>query len=413
MPWPMRSGRTKRSARWTDRPVSIVAPKPTTSSSSTANRALPHMTFASDSRLVVDVQAVNDHVDRRPVRRRDRGDRGGDPQRARRGGDDDRSRRLPPPRPLPHDRLLETMARFGRPARMGGRRELTMAERRPGRDQAGGRGRHPTGSGDLRGARQRRPGRDHRCRGAVPPAPAAVGRARVAVEDEGGGRLSGRRSRPGRSGPPRRPLRPAGPDRPGHRPAAARGRVRDASRRTTFASDDPAALPIYVRAGMPPRWASLYVEGPAERLAPPPATIRTEMRPPMSWRRLERSGAATTDGGPGHWAAQCGRRQLRRLDGEQVVASASGRARQPSTIRVLNRLVVHPDAAVDPVPATLAALTPSRPRRRHPRRRPGPSARSSGPCSTLGFRIADRDQFMASEPDLFDPARLIPNPGML
>ena len=33
------------------------------------------------------------------------------------------------------------------------------------------------------------------------------------------------------------------------------------------------------------------------------------------------------------------------------------------------------------------------------------------PLLDLGFRIADRDQYMASEPDLVDPARLDPQPG--
>src|SRR5262245_25973676 len=37
----------------------------------------------------------------------------------------------------------------------------------------------------------------------------------------------------------------------------------EAGRRTTFASDDPRAIPIYVRAGMRPWWISLYIEGPA------------------------------------------------------------------------------------------------------------------------------------------------------
>jgi hypothetical protein len=41
---------------------------------------------------------------------------------------------------------------------------------------------------------------------------------------------------------------------------------------------------------------------------------------------------------------------------------------------------------------------------------PSPALR---PLLDLGFRIADRDQYMASEPGLIDPARLIPNPGML
>jgi hypothetical protein len=29
------------------------------------------------------------------------------------------------------------------------------------------------------------------------------------------------------------------------------------------------------------------------------------------------------------------------------------------------------------------------------------------------FRIGDRDTYMASSPGLVDPARLVPNPGML
>jgi hypothetical protein len=31
----------------------------------------------------------------------------------------------------------------------------------------------------------------------------------------------------------------------------------------------------------------------------------------------------------------------------------------------------------------------------------------------LGFLVQDRDQYLASEPGLVDPARLVPNPGML
>ncbi len=46
-------------------------------------------------------------------------------------------------------------------------------------------------------------------------------------------------------------------------------------------------------------------------------------------------------------------------------------------------------------------------------------ARVAGPSPVLpvllaaGFRITDRDEFMASDPGLVDPARLVPNPGML
>ena len=41
---------------------------------------------------------------------------------------------------------------------------------------------------------------------------------------------------------------------------------------------------------------------------------------------------------------------------------------------------------------------------------PNPALR---PLLEGGFRVKDRDQFMATEPDLIDPARLIPNSGML
>ena len=113
-----------------------------------------------------------------------------------------------------------------------------------------------------------------------------------------------------------------------------------------------------------------------------------------------------------HWAAQSAADTFAVLDGEIVVGIANARARQASPVRVLNRLVVHPDAAVDPVAVTTAALA------RAGRegivlasvQGPSPVLR---PLLDLGFRIADRDQFLASDPDLVDPARLIPNPGML
>ena len=30
-----------------------------------------------------------------------------------------------------------------------------------------------------------------------------------------------------------------------------------------------------------------------------------------------------------------------------------------------------------------------------------------------GFRVIDRDQYLASDPGIVDPARFLPNPGML
>ncbi len=187
----------------------------------------------------------------------------------------------------------------------------------------------------------------------------------------------------------------------------------DAVRKTTFASDDPRALPVYVRAGMQPLWASLYVEGPADRIPEAPASVSIEPAGPNELAAAER-GWTGFDRSVDHafWASQPDADTfLVRADGE-IVAAGIARARQASTVRVLDRLVVSPDPAVDPVPVMLAAI------RRAGRggvaligvQGPNPVLRV---LLDLGFRVADRDQFMASEPDLIDPLRLIPNGGTL
>ena len=186
-----------------------------------------------------------------------------------------------------------------------------------------------------------------------------------------------------------------------------------AEHRTTFASDDPRALPIYVRAGMRPLWASLYVEGPGDRIPAAPAGLSTRdatadelARVEADWTGNDRSIDWQ------HWTSQASADNFAVVVGDEVVGLATARVRQASPVRVLNRLVVHPDGGVDPLPVTLAAIA----RASHGGvvltcvQGPSPVLRA---LLDLGYRIADRDQFMATEPDLVDPARLIPNPGML
>jgi GNAT superfamily N-acetyltransferase len=186
-----------------------------------------------------------------------------------------------------------------------------------------------------------------------------------------------------------------------------------AERRSTFASDDPRAMPLYVRAGMRPWWASLYVEGNAAGLPPDPAGITTRDASAAELAAIERgwSGHDRLDEWE-HWATQIESDTfVVLLDGE-VVGIANARARQAAPVRALNRLLVHPDPAVDPLAVTLSAV------RRAARDRivlvtvqgPSPALR---PLLERGFRIADRDQFMATDRDILDPARLIPSPGML
>ena len=181
--------------------------------------------------------------------------------------------------------------------------------------------------------------------------------------------------------------------------------------RTTFASADPRAVPLYVRAGMTPLWPCLYLEGSPEGLpAPDPAITITAA---ASERLAELERAWTGAHRPidhAFWASQADAEPFAVFQGGQPVALGYARARQASPARVIDRMVVRPGS--DPIAPVLAAI------------RLG--ARGSaivvcllGPNPVLPillqarFRIIDRDQFMASDPTLVDPIRLLPNPGML
>jgi len=184
----------------------------------------------------------------------------------------------------------------------------------------------------------------------------------------------------------------------------------DAPRRTTFASDDPRALPIYVRAGMTPLWPNLYVQGEATGLATPPGLdVVTAAAEELASLELAWTGA---DRGDDHrfWASQADADPFIVVDRDGPVALAIGRARQVSDVRVIDRMLVRPGA--DPVPPVFAAL-------RRTDRGTRVVASLLGPSPVLpvllgiGFHVVDRDQLMASDPGLIDPARLLPNPGML
>jgi GNAT superfamily N-acetyltransferase len=184
----------------------------------------------------------------------------------------------------------------------------------------------------------------------------------------------------------------------------------DAPRRTTFSSDDPRALPAYVRAGMTPLWPCLYVEGEGDRLAPPAGFDVVAASPDeLAALELAWTGADRADDHR-FWASQADGDPFLVADGDGPVALAIGRARQVSDVRVVDRMVIRPGA--DPVPPILAAL-------RRTDRGSRVMAHLLGPSPALpvlldhGFLVVDRDQYLASDAGVVDPLRVLPNPGML
>lgn len=194
--------------------------------------------------------------------------------------------------------------------------------------------------------------------------------------------------------------------------------LRGRRERTTFASADPRALPVYVRAGLTPWWVSLYVAGDAGRLPRPPG-LDVERAEPDRLAALELAWTGA-DRLVDHrsWASLAGADSFLVTDSTGPVAAGCARVRQTTPERTLERLVIRPGAdVVDPV---LAAL-------RRTARPPGVPGGAShivhatvpGPHPALrpllehGMRIVDRDQYLATRPDLVDPARRLPSPGML
>lgn len=184
----------------------------------------------------------------------------------------------------------------------------------------------------------------------------------------------------------------------------------EVAQRTTFASDDPRAMPLYIRAGMAPLWTLLYLIGPSGGLAPRLA-LTTAPADPDRIPALERDWTGIDRPGDHRfWASQAGADAFVVQSVGDAVAAGYGRARQNGTARALDRLIVRPD--VDPVDPILAAIARAGSGGPVLVAIPGsnPAVR---PLLAAGFRIDARDTFMASDPSLVDPARLLPNPGLL
>jgi GNAT superfamily N-acetyltransferase len=182
--------------------------------------------------------------------------------------------------------------------------------------------------------------------------------------------------------------------------------------RTTFASDDPRAMPLYVSFGMHPLWPNLYVRGEAARLPDPPSGLVVEAVAAevvagheRDWTGIDRPEDHR------YWAGQPQSRAFVVRDKTRVVATGHRRARLRGRGSWLANFLVAP--GVEPTGPTLAAI-----------RAAGAPDGWIGTCVlgpnpvlgillARGFRVFDRDTFMASAPELVDPERILPNTSFL
>jgi len=182
--------------------------------------------------------------------------------------------------------------------------------------------------------------------------------------------------------------------------------------RTTFSSDDPRALPLYVRSGMAPLWPSLYISGDprglpvdADDLAVEDATFEDVARLEGEWAGVDRSPDVA------FWRQHIAPRAAVVVRAGRPVAVALSRGRLNGFGRWIDRALVAPNE--DPVAALVAVV------RHGADGRDLIGASVAGPSPLLPvllaarFRIRDQDTFMASDPDLIDPARILANTGIL
>ena len=183
----------------------------------------------------------------------------------------------------------------------------------------------------------------------------------------------------------------------------------DAWPRTTFASDDPRALPLYVRAGMLAYWPNLYLTGDPTRIAPDPdPTYEVEPASLEAVADLE-AGWAGVDRSPdlGYWATLPAVRPFVVRAGGRIVGAGIGRNAFRAPMRWMHEAVAAPDA--DGPAVLLAALGYAL----AGQELGGACVPGASPLVRrlldLGFRVRDRDTFLASDAALVDPLREIVN----
>jgi GNAT superfamily N-acetyltransferase len=199
----------------------------------------------------------------------------------------------------------------------------------------------------------------------------------------------------------------------------------NARRKQTFSSRHAHALPLYTSFGVDAWWPLLYLQGDPARLTVPagwrvaPVSAEQAAGCERDWTGIDRAGdyqawaarpgadsvqisAGPVSGGPVSGNTVSGN------TGSGVIATGIVLRSGPETgiMRLVTAPVVKEDGiAATAVLAALAGLTglanvclPG----------PHPAVR---PLLAAGWRVADFDLFMASEPGMLDPRRAVPSPS--
>jgi GNAT superfamily N-acetyltransferase len=185
---------------------------------------------------------------------------------------------------------------------------------------------------------------------------------------------------------------------------------RDEPRRMTFSSLHPHALPLYTRFGVDAWWPLLYLAGPVAALRAPdgwsvsvsgPAEVAAAE---LGWTGVDRAADHRA------WAARPHGFPASVLrDGALVAAgTAAGDGDEFGIVHLAIAPGVTDDTARDAVLTLLASLDAPDGRAMVCLPAPHPAVR---PLLGAGWRVRDKDLYMASEPDLLDARRAVPSPS--
>jgi GNAT superfamily N-acetyltransferase len=179
-------------------------------------------------------------------------------------------------------------------------------------------------------------------------------------------------------------------------------------RRMTFSSLHGHALPLYTSFGLDAWWPLLYLRGRVDAVPAPdgwqaePATPAEAAALELAWTGLDRSDDHLA------WSRRPGGASLLARRGGQVMAS--GTAGGADGEYGATHLALAPSAdPADAVLALLAALQSEDGQAAVCLPGPHPAVRA---LLAAGWRVAEFDLYMASEPGLLDPIRAVPSPAL-